>query len=272
MTMLDVLQRFYGGDDEAVLGHPRFEENHAQLLSALEDGRVRAAENVDGLWRAQEWVKRAILFGFQNSETVELPNGARAAFDRSAYPPRQLSLEDQVRLVPGGSAVRRGAHVAKGVVIMPPSYVNVGAYIGAGSMVDSQALVGSCAQIGRNVHLSTGVKIGGVLEPVGAAPVVVEEDCFLGAQSGAFEGVVLRRGAVIAPGVLLTAATRIYDLVRSEIVQGEVPEGAVVIPGSRALAGEFAADHGLAAYAPIIVKIRDRSTDAATELEGALRG
>ncbi len=271
MSSIQHLQGFYSRPDDEVLADPQFVRTHALLLAALEDGSVRAAVCIDGVWRAEAWVKRAILFGFRNAETVEMPNGTSVAFDRSTYPPRTFLVEDRVRLVPGGSAVRRGAHVAPGVVIMPPSYVNVGAYVGDGCMVDSQALVGSCAQIGRNVHLSTGVKIGGVLEPIGAAPVVVEDECFMGAQSGAFEGVVVRRGSVIAPGVLLTAASRIYDLVRDEIVQGEVPERSVVVPGSRALSGPFATEHGLSAYAPLIVKIRNHSTDAATELEQALR-
>lgn len=246
-------------------------ERVEELLARLEDGTVRAAtRDADGTWHAHPWVKRGILAAFRHSETVEMdwPGGA---VDRSLVPARRLGLGDGVRVVPGGTSVRRGAHLAPGVVVMPPSYVNVGASVGAGSMVDSHVLVGSCAQVGTGVHLSTAVQLGGVLEPVGARPVVVEDDVFVGAQCGLYEGVVVRSGAVLAPGVSLTSSTTIYDLVEQREVRGEVPAGAVVVPGSRPARGDYADVLGLSLYAPVIVKYRDASTDAATTLEDALR-
>ncbi len=242
-----------------------------ELLAALEDGSVRAAtRDGDGTWHAHAWVKRGILAAFRHSETVGLdwPGGA---VDRSLVPPRRMTPAEGVRVVPGGTSVRRGAHLAPGVVVMPPSYVNVGGHVGAGSMVDSHVLVGSCAQVGTGVHLSTAVQLGGVLEPVGATPVVVEDDVFVGAQCGLYEGVVVRRGAVLAPGVTLTSGTTVYDLVEQREHRGEVPEGAVVVPGSRPARGDYADVLGLSLYAPVIVKYRDSSTDAATVLEDALR-
>lgn len=242
-----------------------------ELLGALEEGSVRAASRDGrGRWRAHAWVKRGILAAFRLSETVELdwPGGA---VDRSLVPPRRLGAADGVRVVPGGTSVRRGAHLAAGVVVMPPSYVNVGAFVGAGSMVDSHVLVGSCAQVGTDVHLSAAVQLGGVLEPVGAAPVVVEDGAFVGAQCGLYEGVVVRAGAVLAPGVVLTSGTTVHDLVHGRELRGEVPEGAVVVPGARPARGGYAESVGLSLYAPVVVKYRDASTDAAIVLEEALR-
>jgi 2,3,4,5-tetrahydropyridine-2-carboxylate N-succinyltransferase len=192
-------------------------------------------------------------------------------FDKAAYPPRHFTMADNVRLVPGGNAVRRGAFMGKGTVVMPPAYVNVGAYVDSGTMVDSHALVGSCAQIGARVHLSAAAQIGGVLEPAGAVPVVVEDDVFVGGLVGLFEGIVVRRRAVLASGVVITGSTVIYDLVNSRELRKEVPEGAVVVPGSRPASGGFAHKHGLNVSAPMIVKYRDERTDAATCLEEALR-
>ena len=246
-------------------------ERVAQLLDALERGVVRAAaRTADGTWRTHAWVKRGILAAFRHSETVEMewPGGA---VDRSLVPARRFGLADGVRLVPGGTSVRRGAHLAPGVVVMPPSYVNVGASVGRGTMVDSHVLVGSCAQVGSDVHLSTAVQLGGVLEPVGARPVVVEDGVFVGAQCGLYEGVVVRERAVLAPGVVLTAGTTVYDLVHQTELRGEVPPGAVVVPGSRPARGDYADVLGLSLYAPVVVKYRDGSTDAATTLEDALR-
>jgi 2,3,4,5-tetrahydropyridine-2,6-dicarboxylate N-succinyltransferase len=271
----DTLCEFYGRGADAVLADPRAADAHEALLRALEDGALRAAEPdpaaADG-WRVNAWVKQAILLGFRRTAVVPMDaNCGTPTFDKAGYPPRQLTLDDGVRVVPGGSAIRRGAHVAPGVVVMPPAYVNVGAFVGAGTMIDSHALVGSCAQIGAHVHLSAGAQVGGVLEPAGARPVIVEDDAFLGGLVGVFEGVLVRERAVLAAGVLLTASTTIYDMVREREVRREVPAGAVVVPGTRPASGAFAAARGLQLHAPMIVKYRDARTDAATALEQALR-
>jgi 2,3,4,5-tetrahydropyridine-2,6-dicarboxylate N-succinyltransferase len=268
------LAAFYERPPAALADDPGWERAHEALLGHLEAGRVRAAERrADGAWAAVPWVKQAILCGFRRGAIVEYPGcaGTGPALDKSSYPPRRLSLEDGVRIVPGGTSLRRGAHVARGVVILPPAYVNVGAWIGEGTMVDSHALVGSCAQVGARVHLSAGAQLGGVLEPAGAVPVVVEDEAFVGALAGVFEGVCVRARAVLAAGVVLTGGTTLYDLVRERTWRGEVPEGAVVVPGARPASGAFARAQGLHLAAPVIVKYRDARTDAATALEEALR-
>jgi 2,3,4,5-tetrahydropyridine-2-carboxylate N-succinyltransferase len=255
----------------------------ARLFRALERGEVRAAERKGEGWEAVRWVKEGILLAFRAGATAPYPAGDEGAgafrfFDRDTLPLRETrGVEEKVRIVPGGSAVRAGAYLAPGVVIMPPAYVNVGAWVGEGTMVDSHALVGSCAQIGARVHLSAGAQIGGVLEPIGLRPVVVEDDVMVGANTGVFEGVVVGARAVLAPGVQITAATPIVDLVREEIYRSEpgrpvsVPPGAVVVPGTRPAPGGFASSHGIHLYAPVVVKYRDERTDAATALEEVLR-
>jgi 2,3,4,5-tetrahydropyridine-2-carboxylate N-succinyltransferase len=266
------LQTFYQRDMAEILADPALRDAHEALLLALESGQARAAQrDAAGAWHANLWVKTAILAGFRSTATALVPGWPSPSFDRAAFPPRSFQLADGVRMVPGGSAVRRGAFMAPGVVIMPPAYVNVGAFVDEGTMVDSHALVGSCAQIGKRVHLSAAAQVGGVLEPAGALPVVVEDDAFVGGLCGLFEGVIVRKRAVLAPGVLLTASTRIYDLVNGRELTREVPEGAVVVPGSRPASGPFAKAGGLSLAAPCIVKYRDGSTDAATTLEEALR-
>lgn len=251
---------------------PTAPERIGEFLDALESGTVRAAErSTDGTWHANAWVKSGILAAFALSETVAVPGWPGGAVDKSLVPPRQIEPVDGIRLVPGGTSVRRGAGLAAGTVVMPPSYLNTGAWVGTGSMVDSHVLVGSCAQVGERVHLSTAVQLGGVLEPIGATPVVVEDDVFIGAQCGLYEGVVVRERAVLAPGVTLTSRTVIFDLVNGREVRGEVPAGAVVVPGSRPARGDYAASLGISLYAPVIVKYRDGSTDASTVLEEALR-
>lgn len=254
------------------------EETFFELIDALNAGTVRAASRrEDGAWEVHAWVKQGILLGFRLGRITDCSVGRFPFFDKHTYPLRPTSVEDGVRIVPGGSAIRTGAYVAPGVVCMPPMYINVGAYVDEGSMVDSHALVGSCAQIGKRVHLSAAVQVGGVLEPVGAMPVIVEDDVFLGGGCGLYEGCLVRRGAVLAPGVVLTRATRIYDLVHERILRAdengvlEVPEGAVVVPGSRSADGDFARQHGLSLYTPVIVKYRDEKTNASTTLEEALR-
>lgn len=249
------------------------------LLDALERGDVRACEPREGDWRVNAWVKRGILLAFRIGVNVSLDAGPLFRFrDRDTLPTRDPAAGGRnVRVVPGGTTVRRGAYLADGVVVMPPAYVNVGAWIGEGTMIDSHALVGSCAQIGARVHLSAAAQIGGVLEPVGASPVVVEDDVFVGGGCGVYEGTRVGRGAVLAAGVVLARSVPLYDLARGVVHRAPagaplvVPENAVVVPGARPAAGEFAREHGLALQTPVVVKYRDAGTEASSELERALR-
>ena len=257
----------------------------AALLDALEAGDVRAAtkDGKSGDWRAVAWVKRGILLGFRAGAIVDMSVGGEhggvtfAFFDKDTYPPRRLTRADAIRVVPGGSSIRRGAYVAPGVVCMPPMYINVGAHIGTGSMIDSHALVGSCAQVGERVHLSAAAQLGGVLEPINASPVVVEDDVVVGGNCGIYEGTVVRRRAVIGAGVVLTRGTPVYDLQRQTIHRADgpkpliIPENAVVVPGARAVRDEWGRREGLSLQTPVIVKYRDEKTDAATALESWLR-
>ena len=256
-----------------------------RLLDALEAGSVRAAEKdpATGEWRAVPWVKRGILLGFRVGAMIDMSirssneDVALSFFDKDTYPPRPLTLGDGIRIVPGGSSIRRGAYVASGVVCMPPMYINVGAYIGSGTMIDSHALVGSCAQVGERVHLSAAAQLGGVLEPVNASPVVVEDDVVVGGNCGIYEGTVVRRRAVIGAGVVLTRGTPVYDLERQTVHRSEngkplvIPENAVVVPGARAVKDEWGQSQGISLQTPVIVKYRDEKTDAATALESWLR-
>jgi 2,3,4,5-tetrahydropyridine-2-carboxylate N-succinyltransferase len=255
-----------------------------KLLDALEAGEVRAAEKdqTTGEWRAVPWVKRGILLGFRAGEMVDMSLESErspgfAFFDKDTYPPRPLTIADGIRIVPGGSSIRRGAYVARGVVCMPPMYINVGAYVGTGTMVDSHALVGSCAQVGERVHLSAAAQLGGVLEPINASPVVIEDDVIVGGNCGVYEGTVVRKGAVIGAGVVLTRGTPVYDLARETVHRAEggkpliIPENAVVVPGARGVQGEWGQAQRISLQTPVIVKYRDEKTDAATALESWLR-
>jgi 2,3,4,5-tetrahydropyridine-2-carboxylate N-succinyltransferase len=257
-----------------------------ELLERLESGEVRAAARAgDGTWSAVPWVKRGILLAFRVGVVVPtvgpeggVPTGEGAAFyDKHTLPLRRFGVSDRVRIVPGGSAVRRGAYLAPGVVCMPPMYVNVGAYVGSGTMIDSHALVGSCAQVGERVHVSAAAQLGGVLEPVNASPVVVEDDAVIGGNVGVYEGTIVRRRAVLGAGVVLTRGTPVYDLVRETVHRAgggrplEIPEDAVVVAGGRRVTSPWATSQGLSLYTPVIVKYRDEKTDLATALEGWLR-
>lgn len=264
-------------DRKESLGREEFLPLFRQFLEALDRGEIRAAEPCDTGWKVNEWVKKGILLGFRFGVLQDYSiNGSFRYFDKDTYPLKRLRIEDGVRVVPGGTTIRSGAYVAPGVVIMPPAYVNVGAYVDEGTMIDSHALVGSCAQIGRRVHLSAGAQIGGVLEPVGAMPVIIEDDVLVGGNCGVYEGTIVGRRAVLAAGTILTASIPVYDMVKGEVLRAEkgrplrIPENAVVVPGSRPAArgGPF---EGLHLQCAVIVKYRDAQTDRATALEEALR-
>jgi 2,3,4,5-tetrahydropyridine-2-carboxylate N-succinyltransferase len=251
-----------------------------ELRSALERGEVRAAApepSSPSGWRVNAWVKQGILLGFRLGTLTEMPPVGFSFVDKHTYPVRRFAATDGIRVVPGGSSVRAGAYVARGVVCMPPMYINAGAYVDEGAMVDSHALVGSCAQIGKRVHLSAAAQIGGVLEPVNASPVVIEDDVLVGGNCGVYEGTVVRKGAVLATGTILTRGTPVFDLVNGKILRATddlpliVPENAVVVPGSRAVSKGKAAEWGLSLYAPVIVKYRDDKTSLSTTLEDLLR-
>ncbi|HUI08707.1 MAG TPA: 2,3,4,5-tetrahydropyridine-2,6-dicarboxylate N-succinyltransferase [Bacteroidota bacterium] len=264
--------------DPARLDREEALRRFAEFKFFLNRGELRAAEPKGGTWHVNAWVKKGILLGFRLGELVDVSiDGRFRYFDRSTFPLKTLSVSDGVRLVPGGSSIRDGAYVARGVVCMPPMYINVGAYVDEGTMIDSHALVGSCAQVGRRVHVSAAAQIGGVLEPVGALPVVIEDDVLVGGNCGIYEGTIVSRGAVIAAGVVLTGGTALYDAVHEKVyrktseVPLTVPPGAVVVPGSRPMTGAWGKAQGLTLATPVIVKYRDGKTDAATALEESLR-
>jgi 2,3,4,5-tetrahydropyridine-2,6-dicarboxylate N-succinyltransferase len=287
MATVDILQRvierhFAAG--AAAAGDKAAMEAFLDLRAALERGEIRAAEpdaSSPSGWRVNPWVKQGILLGFRLGALEETHAGDLTFVDKHTFPVRMLCADDGVRVVPGGSAIRSGAYVARGVVCMPPMYINAGAYVDEGTMVDSHALVGSCAQIGKRVHLSAAAQIGGVLEPVNSSPVVIEDDVMVGGNCGVYEGTIVRRGAVLAAGTILTRGTPVFDLVSGEVLRATpdlpliVPANAVVVPGSRTVSkgkGHPNTDAwGLSLYAPVIVKYRDEKTDLSTTLEDLLR-
>jgi 2,3,4,5-tetrahydropyridine-2,6-dicarboxylate N-succinyltransferase len=250
-----------------------------EFKQALNRGEIRAAEkSSSGKWLVNSWVKQGLLLGFRMGAITDVSTGESFRFfDKDTYPARPTKIDENVRIVPGGSTIRDGVYIAAGVVCMPPMFVNAGAYVDQGTMIDSHALVGSCAQIGKRVHISAAAQIGGVLEPVGAVPVIIEDDVLVGGNCGVYEGAIVRERAVLAAGTILTGSTPVYDLVRGEIYQRttgaslEIPAGAVVVPGARAVTTERGRAWGLSLYAAIIVKYRDEKTDAAVQLEDYLR-
>jgi 2,3,4,5-tetrahydropyridine-2-carboxylate N-succinyltransferase len=256
---------------------PHAREVFLQFRDALTDGKIRAAEKKGNRWIVNTWVKQGILIGFRLGELCEMGDGPLSFVDKDTFPARRWKLADRVRVVPGGSSARSGAYVAPSVICMPPMFINVGAYVDEGTMVDSHALVGSCAQVGKRVHLSAAAQIGGVLEPVNAAPVVIEDDVLIGGNCGVYEGTLVRARAVLGAGTILTRSTPVYDIVHGKVHVAtadaplEIPENAVVVPGSRALKKGKAAEWNLSLYTPVIVKYRDEKTDRAIELENLLR-
>ena len=264
----------------------RYSDEHLRLFQkfkdGLNDGSIRAAEpdttSPTG-WRVNGWVKKGILLGFRMGVVVAISNNGagQAFFDKATYPLKSVSLANAVRIVPGGSSLRDGCFIGKGVTCMPPMFINVGAYVGEGTMIDSHALVGSCAQIGTNCHISAAAQIGGVLEPVGAMPVIVEDDVLVGGNCGVYEGTLVRRGAVLGTGTILNRSTPVYDLASGNVLTARddqpliIPEKAVVVAGSRAISHGRGKDWGLSLYTPVIVKYRDAKTDLRTQLEELLR-
>jgi len=263
----------------AAIGDPAAAEAFLELRLALESGLVRAAEpdaaSPTG-WRVNAWVKQGVLLGFRIGQ-LEASGSDLSFVDKHTFPARHFTAEQRIRVVPGGSAVRAGAYVAPGVVIMPPSYVNVGGWVDEGTMIDSHALVGSCAQVGKRVHLSAASQLGGVLEPVNASPVILEDDVLVGGNCGVYEGTIVRRRAVLAAGTILTRGTPVYDVVNGNVLRADgempliIPEDAVVVPGARAVTRGKARDLGLSVYTPVIVKYRDEKTELSAALEDLLR-
>jgi 2,3,4,5-tetrahydropyridine-2-carboxylate N-succinyltransferase len=250
----------------------------SELVKLLNKGKVRAAEKKDGVWRANEWVKKGILLGFRSGKLKDASiNKDFRYFDKHTLKLKSIKLSDNIREVPGGSAIRNGCYVGKGVICMPPMYINIGAYVDDNTLIDSHALVGSCAQLGKNIHLSAAAQIGGVLEPINSVPVIIEDDVMIGGNAGIYEGTIVLRRAVIGAGCIITGSTPVYDSVKDKIYRKTkdepliIPENAVVVAGSRPLKSDYGTAHGISIYTPVIIKYRDERTDAATALEESLR-
>jgi 2,3,4,5-tetrahydropyridine-2-carboxylate N-succinyltransferase len=282
MSLKDDIESFFSEDPQPsdrdgalrAFNELKFFLNHGEIRAA---SRSSESGNIEG-WIVNSWVKKGILLGFRLGKIHDYSLNAQFRyFDKSTFPLKTLSIEEGVRVVPGGTSIRDGSYVASSVVVMPPAYINVGAFVDEGTMIDSHALVGSCAQVGKHVHLSAATQIGGVLEPIGALPVIIEDDVMVGGNCGIYEGTIVKRRAVIGAGVILTGSTPVYDLVKGTVYRRTgarplvIPEGAVVVQGSRHIEGEFARQHHIAIYTPLIIKYRDDKTDAATALEESLR-
>ncbi len=253
-------------------------ERFNEVIEGLEKGEIRVAEKIDGKWVVNKWVKEVILAGFRLGAVTDMSQGQFSFFDKATFPVRQFAKEDGVRIVPGGSSIRRGAYLAPGAIVMPPAYVNVGAYVGEGTMVDSHVTIGSCAQVGAHIHISASTQIGGVLEPAGALPTIIEDGAFIGGNCGIYEGTIVQEGAVIASGVIITSSTALFDATKGEFVQRNedgrvvVPKGAVVVSGSKPIIrGGKALESGVHLYCPVIVKYRDEKTSGSITLEDLLR-
>ena len=253
-------------------------ERFNEVMEALEKGEVRVAEKVNGEWKVNAWVKEVILAGFKLGALQDMSQGQFSFFDKNTFPVRQFQPEDGVRIVPGGSSIRRGAYLAPGTIVMPPAYVNVGAYVDEGTMVDSHVTIGSCAQVGKHIHISASTQIGGVLEPAGALPTIIEDGAFVGGNCGIYEGTIVQEGAVIASGVIITSSTAIFDATTGEFIRRNadgrivVPAGAVVVSGSKpVLRGGKPLESGVHLYCPVIVKYRDEKTAGSVHLEDLLR-
>lgn len=282
MNLKEQIEQYFSQDPKLLDRAGALRAFH-ELKFFLNGGEIRAATRTDdpnvlGGWTVNSWVKMGILLGFRLGELTDYSLSDHFRFfDKNTFPLKRLTVEHEVRVVPGGTSIRDGCYIAKSVVIMPPAYVNVGAFVDEGTMIDSHALVGSCAQLGKRVHLSAAAQIGGVLEPVGSLPVIIEDDVLIGGNCGVYEGTVVKRRAVLGAGVVLTRSTPVVDLVREQTYRGSaerplvIPEGAVVVQGSRHIDAPYAKQHHIAIYTPVIIKYRDEGTDAATALEESLR-
>lgn len=274
--MMELKKKFLNLKDTEFTGE-RFREFFREFLTSLESGEIRVAEKKGDEWQVNIWIKEVILMGFKYGNLREQNIGDWQFFDKDTLGIRSLSVDDGIRLVPGGSVIRSGAYVARGTVIMPPSYINIGAYVDSGCMIDSHALVGSCAQMGKNVHLSAASQLGGVLEPIGAMPVIIEDNVFIGGNCGIYEGTIIKQNAVIATGVIINSSTPVYDAVNKMFLEKEkgkptiIPENAVVVAGSRQLRSEGNFENNVHIYCPVIIKYRDEKTETSVTLEELLR-
>lgn len=278
MMLQQIIERMYELPAETVDRDDAFEVIR-QLKEMLNRGEIRAAEPCAGKWHVNTWVKKGILLAFRIGRLAEFPGDSSSSrfFDKDTMGLKRVSVSDNIRIVAGGSAIRDGSFVGEGVVMMPPSYINIGAYVDSQTMIDSHVLIGSCAQIGKRVHISAGAQIGGVLEPVGSMPVIIEDDVLVGGNCGIYEGTIVKHRAVIGAGVILTGSTPVYDVVCRVVYKKTpdspliIPEGAVIVAGNRHIDQQFAKEHRLSVYAPIVIKYRDEKTDAVTALEDSLR-
>jgi 2,3,4,5-tetrahydropyridine-2-carboxylate N-succinyltransferase len=274
MTLESRIEKYYDEFTESEIEN--IESDFKEFIELLDSGKIRSAFKENETWIINEWVKKGILLGFKIGKVIDFSKNGESFYDKNTYPTKSFN-DNTRRIVPGGTSLRKGSYIAEGVIIMPPSYVNVGAYVDSATLLDSNVLVGSCAQIGKNCHISAGVQIGGVLEPVNSAPVIVEDNCFIGGNSGIYEGVLIRSNAVISSGVVITASTPIYDIVNEKIIRKnefgvlEIPSNAVVVPGTRPINTQYGRENNLSISTPIIVKYRDEFTNVKLSLEEALR-
>lgn len=277
MSLEKDILKYFGNKNLTVAETKSAESAFKELVNQLNKGNVRSAEKSSGTWKANEWVKKGILLGFRLGKLKNFSVNHFKFFDKHTLKLKPLTIKDAVRQVPGGSSIRNGCYVGKGVICMPPMYINIGAYVDDNSLIDSHALVGSCAQLGKNIHLSAAAQIGGVLEPINSVPVIVEDNVMIGGNAGLYEGTIVSKGAVIGAGCIITGSTPVYDSVNGKIYRKSkdeplvIPQNAVVVAGSRPLKSQFGIENNLSIYTPIIIKYRDEKTDAATTLESLLR-
>jgi len=271
------IEQFYDKDHNEYKDSKQWQQVFEKFLQGLNKGEIRASEPGEKGWIVTEWVKKGIIAGFRTGELTDMSSEKFPYYDNSTYPLKSINLKDNIRIVPGGTSIRQGCYISPGVIMMPPCYVNVGAYVDKDTLLDSHSLIGSCAQVGKNCHISAAAQIGGVLEPINARPVIIEDNVLIGGNCGIYEGILIKKNAILASGVIITSSTPVYDLVKKQIYKTTaynpltIPENSVVVPGSRPASGKFAQKEGIHLYTPVIVKYRDASSNAKTALEEALR-